>query len=80
MAATAYTINTNASANEELGIQWATSQYNASSIAANPNFVPLTSTQYLKQVLNDKIREMKLAYKQKLRDDAANGVVFDVNA
>lgn len=77
MAATPYTINTNASVNEEAAIQWATADYNARSVAANPAFVPLTATQYLKQVLNDDIRQMKLNYKQKLRNDAADAVAFD---
>ena len=74
---TAYTINTNASDKEELGIQYAKDQYNARELAVNPNFVPLTATQFLKQHLNDYILDLKKAYKQKLRDDAANAVVFD---
>ena len=80
MAVTSYTINTTASTNEELGIQLATSLYNAASVAANPTFVPLTPQQFLRFTLNESIRSMKIAYKQKLREDAANAVVFDTNA
>ena len=81
MAATPYTISFNNSVNEEAAVQWMTAQYNASSIAANPNFVPLTTTQFLKQRWAvDDMHVMKQLYKAKLQADAAGSVVFDPNA
>jgi len=72
-----YSIDITASDKEELGIQWAKDSYNAREVAANPNFVALTAKQFLKQHLNDYVLDLKKAYKQKLRDDAANAVNFD---
>ena len=81
MAATPYTINFNNSTNQEAAVTWFTSQYNAASIAANPNFVPLTNAQWLKQRWAvDDIKALTQQYKQKLQQDAANAVVFDTNA
>lgn len=77
MAATPYTINTNASVNEELGITYVTGLYNAAQQAADPNFVPLTNQQYLKYVLNSAITSYKQAYKDKLKANAAAAVSFD---
>ena len=81
MAATAYTINFNNSTNQEAAVTWKVAQYNATSISANPNFVPLTNQQWLKQRWAvDDIKAITQEYKQKLRNDAAEAVVFDPNA
>ena len=72
-----YNITTNASVNEELAIQWKVTEYNSRELAVNPAFNPLTAQQFLTQTLNDSIRQFKLEYKNKLRSDAADNVVFD---